>query len=113
MCDYIHVVDLAKAYVAALEHLDHADEYKAYNIGTGVGVSVLELIRAFEKACGKKIAYKITARRPGDIATCFCDPSLAEKELGWKATKTIEDACADSWRWQSANPDGFVVVGEL
>lgn len=111
--DYIHVTDLAKAHLAALEHLDHANIYKSYNIGTGIGISVLELIHAFEKACGKQIAYRVMARRPGDIASCYCDPSLAEKELGWKAMKTIEDACADSWRWQSANPDGFAAVGEL
>lgn len=111
--DYIHVVDLAKAHLAALENLDHANEYKAYNIGTGKGVSVIELIKAFEQACGKEIPYAVVGRRPGDIASCYCDPSLAENELGWKATKTIEDACNDSWRWQSNNPDGFNAVGVL
>lgn len=105
--DYIHVVDLAKAHLAAIEHLDHPDEYKAYNIGTGVGVSVLEIVKAFEAASGKTIAYQIVARRPGDIASCYADPSLAQQELGWKAEKTIRQACEDSWRWQSQNPDGY------
>lgn len=105
--DYIHVVDLAKAHLAALEHLDHENVYKAYNIGTGKGVSVLELIEAFGKAAGKDIPYEIVDRRPGDIASCYADPSLAEQELGWKAELSIEQACADSWRWQQQNPDGY------
>jgi UDP-glucose 4-epimerase len=91
--DYIHVVDLAKAHLAAIEHLDHANEYKAYNIGTGVGVSVLEIVTAFEAASGKTIAYQIVARRPGDIASCYADPSLAQQELGWKAELSIEQSC--------------------
>jgi len=105
--DYIHVVDLAKAHVAALEHLGSPDEYKAYNIGTGRGTSVLELVRAFEKAAGKTIPYEIVQRRPGDIAACYADPGLAERELNWRAELTIEDACHDSWNWQSQNPNGF------
>lgn len=105
--DYIHVVDLAKAHLAALDHLDHPDEYKAYNIGTGTGISVLESIHAFEKASDKTIAYKVIDRRPGDIASCYADPSLANNELGWKAELTTEDACRDAWKWQSENPNGF------
>jgi UDP-glucose 4-epimerase len=105
--DYIHVVDLAKAHLAAIEHLDHANEYKAYNIGTGVGVSVLEIVKAFEAASGKNIAYQIVARRPGDIATCYADPNLAQQELGWKAELTIQQSCEDAWRWQSQNPNGY------
>lgn len=109
--DYIHVVDLAAAHLAALEHLDHPDIYKAYNIGTGNGVSVLELIAAFGKAVGRDIPYEITARRPGDVAACYADPSLAERELNWQAKLDIDRACADSWRWQSQNPDGYTLVG--
>lgn len=109
--DYIHVVDLAQAHLAALEHLNHAGEYKAYNIATGNGVSVLELIAAFGQAAGREIPYEIVARRPGDIATCYADPGLAEKELGWKAKLSIERACEDGWRWQSQNPDGYGVLG--
>lgn len=107
--DYIHVVDLAGAHLAALEHLDHPDVYKAYNIGTGNGVSVLELIAAFGKAVGREVPYEIVARRPGDVAACYADPSLAARELGWKAVLDIDRACADSWRWQSQNPDGYTL----
>lgn len=105
--DYIHVVDLAKAHLAAIDNLDHANVYKAYNIGTGFPVSVLEMIKAFEDASGKEIPFEIVARRPGDIASCYADPSLANKELGWKAELSIEDACRSSWKWQSMNPNGF------
>lgn len=111
--DYIHVVDLARAHLAALNHLDHPNIYKAYNVGTGNGTSVLEIIEAFKKASGRDIPYEIIGRRPGDIATCYADPSLANKELGWAAKLSIQDACDSSWRWQSQNPDGFEVVGEL
>lgn len=111
--DYIHVVDLAKAHLAALEHLDHANEYKAYNIGTGAGVSVLEIVEAFKQASGKEIAYEIVPRRPGDIAACYADSSLAERELGWKANLSIKQACEDAWNWQSQNPEGFEVIGRL
>jgi UDP-glucose 4-epimerase len=104
--DYIHVVDLAKGHIAALEHSDKPG-VGVYNLGSGKGTSVLELITAFEKACGKKLAYEIKDRRPGDIAECYADPGKANRELGWHAEKSIEDACEDSWRWQSANPDGF------
>lgn len=105
--DYIHVVDLARAHVAALEHLGKPDEYKVYNIGTGRGTSVLELVKAFETASGREVPYQITPRRPGDIAACYADPGLAEAELGWQAELTIEDACRDAWNWQSNNPNGY------
>lgn len=105
--DYIHVVDLAKAHLAALEHLDHPDEYKAYNVGTGVGVSVLQIVKAFEAASGKNIPYQVVARRPGDIASCYADPSLARQELGWQAELSIEQSCQDAWKWQSQNPNGY------
>lgn len=105
--DYIHVIDLARAHVAALEHLGGPDEYKVYNIGTGRGTSVLELVKAFETASGRDVPYQITPRRPGDIAACYADPGLAEAELGWRAELTIEDACRDAWNWQSNNPNGY------
>jgi UDP-glucose 4-epimerase len=105
--DYIHVVDLAKGHVAALDHMKQGEEMAVYNLGTGKGTSVLELIHAFEKACGKKLPYQIVGRRPGDLAAVYSDPSKANQELDWTAEKTIEDACADSWRWQSGNPNGF------
>ncbi len=105
--DYIHVTDLAKAHVAALNIPATPNEYRAINVGTGKGTSVLELVNAFEHASGVKIPYKITDRRPGDIAACYADPSLAHSLLGWQAQKTLKDACADSWRWQSANPNGY------
>lgn len=102
--DYIHVVDLAKGHVAALTSQPGVH---TYNLGTGKGVSVLEMITAFEQASGKDIAYEVVARRPGDIASCYADASLAASELGWKAEKTIEDACRDAWNWQSNNPNGY------
>ena len=105
--DYIHVVDLAKGHVKALEKLQENPGLVTVNLGTGRGYSVLELLHAFEKVCGKKIPYQITARRPGDIAVCYADPSKAWKELGWKAEKTLEEMCEDSWRWQSQNPNGY------
>lgn len=103
--DYIHVVDLAKGHVAALQHIKSG--VSIYNLGTGRGVSVLELITAFSKAAGKDIPYQIVPRRPGDIASCYASSEKANKELGWFAEKTINEACADSWRWQSQNPDGY------
>lgn len=105
--DYIHVVDLAKGHVAALEHLPAAGKIEAYNLGTGEGTSVLQLIHAFEEACGKKLSYEIVARRPGDIAACYADASKAARELGWKANLSISDACRDAWNWQSKNPEGY------
>ena len=103
--DYIHVVDLARGHVKALEH-SHAG-FTVYNLGTGDGVSVLELIKAFGNAAKKEIPYTIKDRRPGDIASCFADASKAEKELDWKTEYSIKEACEDSWRWQSQNPNGF------
>ena len=105
--DYIHVMDLAEAHLSALEHLDPAGAYKAYNIGTGKGISVLELIAAYKTASGKEIPYEITSRRAGDLDEYYADPSLAKKELQWHATRDIARACADSWNWQSKNPDGY------
>ncbi|CAB4719480.1 unannotated protein [freshwater metagenome] len=106
--DYIHVQDLAAGHVAALEHLDTMSEpVRAFNLGTGTGTSVMELFRAFEKAVGRELPYEVVGRRPGDLPAYWADPSRARDELGWTATRTIEDMCADTWRWQSANPQGF------
>ena len=106
--DYIHVVDLAKGHVKAIRKLMEKPGVKIYNLGTGKGYSVLDVIKAFEKACGKKIPYQIKARRPGDIATCYSDATLAKEELGWEAEYGMDEMCADSWRWQSKNPNGYV-----
>ena len=103
--DYIHVVDLARGHVAALQHMKAGASI--YNLGTGSGTSVLEIIKAFSKACGRDLPYEIKPRRAGDIAACYADCSKAERELGWRAELSIEQACADSWRWQSQNPNGF------
>jgi UDP-glucose 4-epimerase len=105
--DYIHVVDLARGHLAALKHLPSAGHVALYNLGTGKGASVMELIHAFEQASGKQIPYAVVARRPGDWAAAYADCARANRELDWKAEKTIEDACADAWRWQSRNPNGF------
>jgi UDP-glucose 4-epimerase len=105
--DYIHVVDLAKGHIKALEKVMLSNGVDAYNLGTGTGYSVLELVTAFEKATGVKIPYMITSRRPGDVAICYADPSKAKNELGWEALKGIEDMCRDSWNWQSHNPQGY------
>lgn len=105
--DYIHVVDLARGHVAALEHLPANGTVETYNLGTGNGTSVLELIHAFEKACGKTLAYEVVARRPGDIGSCYADVTKAAKQLKWQAMNTIEDACRDAWKWQSQNPQGY------
>lgn len=105
--DYIHVVDLAKGHVKALKKLAPGSGVNIYNLGTGVGYSVLQVVHAFEKACGKEIKYAIKERRPGDIATCYSDAAKAKEELGWEAEKGIEEMCADSWRWQSTNPNGY------
>lgn len=107
--DYIHVLDLAYGHVKALEKLDENPGLVTYNLGTGKGYSVLQLVEAFSKASNKEIPYKIAPRREGDIATCYADPSKAEKELGWKAKYGIEEMCEDSWRWQSNNPNGYEV----
>jgi UDP-glucose 4-epimerase len=105
--DYIHVEDLASGHVKALERLRNAEGVHTYNLGTGTGYSVLDVVSAFEKATGIKIHHEITERRSGDIAECFADPSKALEELSWKAEKTLEDMCRDSWRWQKGNPEGY------
>ena len=105
--DYIHVVDLAKGHVKALKKIEENPGLAIYNLGTGKGYSVLDIVKNFEAATGVKIPYVIKPRRPGDIATCYSDASKAERELGWKAENGIKEMCADSWRWQSNNPNGY------
>jgi len=105
--DYIHVVDLAVGHLRALEKLASKPGAVAYNLGTGRGNSVLEVVAAFERVCGKPIPYQIVARRPGDLAVSYADPSKANRDLGWSATRGIDEMCADVWRWQSANPNGY------
>ena len=105
--DYIHVVDLAVGHVRALEKMQNTKGVLVYNLGTGKGYSVLDVLHAYEKACGKTLPYQVEPRRAGDIPTCYSDPSKAEKELGWTAKRGIEEMCADSWKWQSMNPDGY------
>ena len=105
--DYIHVVDLARGHVKALDKLSENPGLVTYNLGTGNGYSVLDLVKAFSKVSNREIPYKIVERRAGDIAMCYADPSKAEKELGWKAEYGIDDMCQDSWRWQSQNPNGY------
>ncbi len=105
--DYIHVVDLAKGHIAALRKLQTNPGLITVNLGTGRGYSVLEVVQAYEKACGKEIPYTIEERRSGDIAVCYADPTKAEKELGWKAEYGIAEMCRDSWNFQSKNPDGY------
>jgi UDP-glucose 4-epimerase len=106
--DYIHVEDLAAGHVAALEKLAVTDEpISTWNLGSGRGTSVLELLRAFEKAVGRELPYEVVGRRAGDVATSYADPSKANAELGWSTQKTVEEMCADTWRWQSQNPDGY------
>lgn len=105
--DYIHVVDLAKGHVAAVKRMDKVSEVAVFNLGTGIGYSVLEIVHAFEKACGKRLPYVIDGRREGDIAVCYSDPARAKELLGWSAEKDLEDMCRDAWRWQSNNPDGY------
>jgi UDP-glucose 4-epimerase len=108
--DYIHVQDLASGHVAALVHGIYGTmqtNCESYNLGSGVGVSVLDMIHATEKACGHTIAYKIVPRRPGDVATCFSDPTKANKELHWRTQLSLQDAVNDSWNWQKLHPDGF------
>ena len=105
--DYIHVVDLAIGHLRALETLESNPGYVIYNLGTGQGYTVLEVIRAFEKAYGKPLPYEILERRPGDLPVSYADPSKAERELGWKAERDLETMCADAWRWQQQNPNGY------
>lgn len=106
--DYIHVVDLAKGHVAALKKLQSGAGIYTYNLGTGIGYSVLDVLHAFEKACGKTLPYVLAPRRPGDVAACYADPEKAARELGWRAEYGIERMCEDAWRWQSKNPDGYL-----
>jgi UDP-glucose 4-epimerase len=101
------VVDLALGHLRALEKLAQGPCCRAWNLGTGRGYSVLEMIAAFERASGRKIPYRIVPRRPGDAATCYSDPSLAAAELGWTATRGLDAMCADAWRWQRENPNGY------
>ena len=105
--DYIHVVDLSKGHVAAVKYAVNNLGCDVFNLGTGTGYSVLDMVKAFEEANGLKLPYKIVARRPGDLATCYADPAKSEKVLGWKAEKTLVDMCRDSWNWQSKNPLGY------
>lgn len=105
--DYIHVVDLAKGHLKAVEKVMNSKGVEPYNLGTGIGYSVLDVVKNFEKASGVEVPYKIVPRRAGDIATCYADASKALKELGWKAEKNLEDMCRDSWRWQKNNPNGY------
>ena len=105
--DYIHVVDLAKGHVKALTKIEEKAGLKLYNLGTGKGYSVLDIVKNFEEATGVKVPYSIKPRRPGDIATCYSDASKAKEELGWVAENGILEMCADSWRWQSTNPTGY------
>ncbi|MGB8002154.1 MAG: UDP-glucose 4-epimerase GalE [Anaerobacillus sp.] len=111
--DYIHVVDLANGHLKALDHVLGTTGVDAYNLGTGNGYSVLQMVQAFEEATGKEVKYSIAPRRAGDIGECYADPAKAEAELGWKAEKGIEDMCRDTWRWQSENPDGYVKRGQV
>ena len=105
--DYVHVVDLAEGHVAALRHLLAGQPSLTVNLGTGRGSSVLELVHAFERASGRSIAYDIAPRRPGDVASCYADVALADRLLGWRATRDLDAMCADSWRWQTMNPGGY------
>lgn len=105
--DYIHVVDLAKGHLKALEYLDNMEGVEVFNLGTGNGSSVLDMVKAFSKASGKELPYKIMPRRPGDIDMCYCSPQKAKEKLNWEAQYTLDDMCRDSWQWQKNNPDGY------
>jgi UDP-glucose 4-epimerase len=105
--DYIHVVDLAQGHLAALRRLAANPGLVTYNLGTGRGYSVLEMVKAFETSCGKSLPHRVVARRPGDIGTCYADPTKAKSELGWEAKLGIDAICADAWRWQTQNPEGY------
>lgn len=107
--DYIHVVDLAKGHLEALKKIMTAKGINVYNLGTGVGYSVLDVVKSFERVTGKKIPYIVAKRRQGDIDKCYADPSKAYKELGWKAEKSLDDMCKDAWNWQKNNPNGYEV----
>ncbi len=108
--DYIHVVDLALGHLKALQRLAHHAECLAINLGTGVGYSVLDMVRAFEQASGKPVSYQVAPRRSGDIAACYADPAQAWTLLGWRAERDLESMCTDAWRWQSGNPNGYAQV---
>ena len=105
--DYIHVVDLALGHLAALRRVEKADGIWTVNLGTGQGYSVLDIVKTFERASGRRIPYQIVGRRPGDVAQCYADPANAQRELDWTASRGLQEMCADSWRWQSLNPDGY------
>ena len=105
--DYIHVVDLARGHVAAIEYVDTHPGCEVFNLGTGVGYSVLDMVNTFQSVNNVPVPYQIVERRPGDLATCYADPVKSAEILGWKAEKTLSDMCQDSWRWQSQNPNGF------
>ena len=105
--DYIHLVDLAEGHLRALEALQTRTGAHVWNLGTGQGYSVLEMVRALEAASGKPVPYRVAPRRPGDIATCYADPAKAERELGWKAQRGLDEMMRDAWRWQAMNPDGY------
>jgi len=105
--DYIHVMDLAEGHLKAIDHIDDQKGFTVYNLGTGVGYSVLEMLNAFEKASGRKVAYQIVPRREGDIAECWSAPGLASEKLGWKATRNLESMMRDTWNWQKSNPQGY------
>ena len=106
--DYIHVVDLARGHLKALERLESHAECRAINLGTGIGYSVLDMVWAFEKASGKSIPFKIAERRQGDVAACYADPGQALVLLGWRAEHGLDAMCSDAWRWQSDNPNGYL-----
>ncbi len=110
--DYIHVVDLAMGHLKALEHMQKNHGIEAYNLGTGKGYSVLEVVDAFERVSGNQIPYTFVKRRPGDISSCFADPAKAKKQLAWQAMRGIEEMCADAWRWQRNNPTGYRIISE-
>ncbi|MNF97072.1 UDP-glucose 4-epimerase [compost metagenome] len=101
-------MDLALGHVKALTWLQSNPTIQAFNLGTGIGYSVLDMLKAFEESCGETIPYKIVARRPGDIAICYADTSLAEKKLDWKAKRSLSDMCSDTWNWQKNNPNGYI-----
>lgn len=112
--DYIHVMDLAEGHLSALDYLfaRKQGEFLTVNLGTGQGYSVLEMVQSFERCSGRSVPYKVVGRRPGDIASCYADPTLANELLGWRATRDIDEMCADTWRWQSQNPAGYEEVGK-
>jgi UDP-glucose 4-epimerase len=105
--DYIHVLDLADGHLAALEYGHGRPGLHLFNLGTGHGHSVLEMLQAFSRACGRELPYEIAPRRPGDVANCWADPARAEALLGWHARRGLDEMCADTWRWQSMNPQGY------